>query len=475
MVMMRLLSAKKVSILNRKSTLTLKLILSYILMSLILIFILIFTARSMINNQFENYIKKNLEKNQKQIVHQLISVYTKEGISPNKDILNNIAQNALEKGFILRVEDMNKKILWCMDSKQCGMMLNNMKNNMSSVYNNFAGNYEEKTYPLKKGDKVYGKIAIGYYGPFYYNNTDIQFLNMLNNTFIFGAILALFLSIALGLLMANRIAKPIKKVIEHTGRIERGNYNEIINSSSSTIEVDCLIRSVNSLASTLNRQMILRKRLAKDYAHEFRTPLASLQTNIEAMIDGIWEPDKKRLESLNEEILRLSRMVGKIDSLVELEDENLVLNKTNFDLVEFIRKIAMNVESDLLEKNLILNIIGNSIEVYADKDKIGQVVINLLSNAIKYSKEYGEITVTVTKNKNIVELSVNDTGIGIEKEDLPYIFEHLYRGDKSRASTTGGSGVGLAVVKTIVEAHEGGIEVVSEIDKGSKFTVTLLI
>jgi signal transduction histidine kinase len=294
---------------------------------------------------------------------------------------------------------------------------------------------------------------------------------MFNDIFLFGAILALIAAIVLGIFMASKIGGPIKKVIEQTEKIEGGDYNSLIEFKTNTKEVDKLIHSVNSLAATLERQHTIRKRLAQNYAHELRTPLASLQSNLEAMIDGIWEPTNERLESCNEEILRLTRMLSGIDKIAEIEDNNMSLNKSSFDLLEFTNKIMLNFESLIEDKNITLSIEGTPCNLNADKDKTGQVLINLVSNAIKYTQQNGKIIISIIDQGNFIELSVKDNGIGIDKEDIPNIFEHLYRTDKSRASTTGGSGMGLAVVKAIVDAHQGKITVESE--KGSKFTVTL--
>ncbi|MPN30102.1 Sensor histidine kinase ResE [bioreactor metagenome] len=191
------------------------------------------------------------------------------------------------------------------------------------------------------------------------------------------------------------------------------------------------------------------------------------------MIDGIWEPTKERLESLNEEILRLTRMLSGLDKIAEIENNDIGLNRTYFDIFEFTNKLVLNFEFYIREKNITLNVEGSSLRIYADKDKIGQVIINLISNAIKYTNINGEISISILDKGNEVEFSITDNGAGIEKEDLPYIFERLYRADKSRSGNTGGNGMGLAVVKAIVDGHNGKITVKSESEFGSKFTVTL--
>lgn len=456
-----------------KLSLKVKLTISYISLSLLLILSLLFTIKYMFNRQFESYIKYNQHKSSAEIASQVIAAYAPDGTPPNFTLLNTIGEAALEKGFVLKVDNMDNELLWCMDPQQCNAMLMHIENNMKDFYNSFNGEYIEDNYSIIKNNVNFGSVTVGYYGPFYYNSSDLKFITMINRIFIFVSLFALAFAIVLGYFIANRIARPIKKVIEHTHQVEQGNYSDRIDFNSNTNEVEQLIHSVNSLTQTLNQQSALRKRLAQDYSHEFRTPLASLKSNLEAMIDGIWQPTRERLESCNEEISRLNRMVSGIDKLVELENSNTVLIKSIFSPLELINKLILNFEKDLYQKDIKLSITGSACQVYADKDKIGQVIINIISNAIKYTDRMGKINIDITNNENAIEISILDNGMGISAEDLPYIFEHLYRADKSRHRDTGGCGIGLAVAKSIVEAHNGRIDVESELGKGSKFIILL--
>jgi two-component system, OmpR family, sensor histidine kinase BaeS len=217
----------------------------------------------------------------------------------------------------------------------------------------------------------------------------------------------------------------------------------------------------------------LRKRLTADVAHELRTPLATLQSHMEAMIDGIWEPDTERLESCHEEILRIGRMVGDLEKLARFESENLVLNREPFDMAELVKRIIINFESDFRNKRVKIDFHGTEQIVTLDKDKISQVVVNLVSNALKYTCEGGDVKVGIRDIGDMIRLTVQDTGIGISEEDLPCIFERFYRADKSRNRLGGGSGIGLAITKAIVEAHTGTIKVTSRLGEGTEFVLEL--
>lgn len=457
-------------------SLKVKLAISYVLLSLFLVSSLLFVSNYFLEKKFQNYIISTQDKKNHDIVHSVTNQFGDKGEFPSMDTLENIGNAALSEGLILMVTDLNNNQLFCMstlDSQMCVNMLDSMRSNMAKIYPNFNGRYIEQDYDvIKKGTKV-ATVTLGYYGPYFYNDEDLHFIEVLNKVFFSMGVLFLIVATILGFYMANRISMPIKKVIDKTMQIEAGNFSERLTLVSKTNEINQLIHSVNILADTLEKQQLSKKRMARDYAHEFRTPLAALQSNLEAMIDGILEPDPERLESCREEILRLTRMISDIDKIVQIENDNLKLEKTKFDLVSVINQIVLNFQPELANQNIQIETSTNPCEIYADKDKITQVIINLLSNAVKYTDKGGKIQIRVNKSAHKAEFIISDTGVGMDEKDLPNIFDHLYRTDKSRDRNTGGSGIGLSVVKAIVEAHGGHIEVTSQLSKGSQFIFTL--
>jgi signal transduction histidine kinase len=208
----------------------------------------------------------------------------------------------------------------------------------------------------------------------------------------------------------------------------------------------------------LARQEELRKQLTADVAHELRTPLTAVSTNLEAMAEGALAPTPERLNACYDEIQRLGNLVADLESLAKTESEILKLNLAPVDLLEVAEEVFGNVG-------------GERVTVQADRERLLQVLNNLRSNAEKYGN--GGIFVTVKNNGKYGEIVVADDGSGISEEDLPYIFERFYRADKSRTRATGGAGIGLAVVKSIVNAHGGTVSVESKSGEGSRFTVQL--
>jgi signal transduction histidine kinase len=272
--------------------------------------------------------------------------------------------------------------------------------------------------------------------------------------------------------MASLIASPIKRVTERTRLIAEGEYSGAV-SSTGTTEIDELSGSVDQLALSLETQYKLKKRMASAYSHEFRTPLAVLQSNLEAMIDGIWEPTKERLESLLAEIFRMSRMVSEVDNLVQVGNAESKLNKIASDLSAMTEQVLRGFEAKFAAGGLNLDFKKEECEADLDPDKFSQVIVNLVSNAVKYTDHGGNIRVKTYGDGDKAVLSVEDDGMGIADNDIPYIFEHLYRTDESRARDSGGNGIGLSVARAIVEAHGGTIEVKSRLGEGSVFTVII--
>lgn len=457
-----------------KMSLKTRLIISYTSLSLFLIVSLLFISNILLEKQFNNYIKQKQERINQSIVDAVIAeMETDETL--NLDYLLAIGEKALDEGIILMVNDKSGNELFCMsclDNTRCEDMLTSMESTMRGRYPNFKGDYMETTYPITKQGVNLGTIKLGYYGPFYYNETDLKFIELLNNLFIISSFVFSIIAFFVGYYMANRFAKPIKVVIAKTQEIEKGDYINKIEFSSSTTEIDSLIKSVNSLADTLYAQQMLKKRMAIDYAHEFRTPLTTIQSNLEAIIDGIFEPTNERMESIREEILRLSRMVCEIDKIVEIEGAENGLQKEEFDLSQLLQQTILSFENEARVKNIELILKTEPCLIIADRDKVRQVTVNLLSNALKYT-DNGEIVVTLKSYGDDVCFSVLDTGIGISDDDMKNVFEHLYRADESRTRDTGGVGIGLSVVKAIVEAHGGTVEVKSELGYGSEFIVKL--
>lgn len=459
-----------------KNKLNVKLIGSYLLLSFIVVFTLVLIINFAFENQFKKYVMNiQQEKNQK-VVNVIIDEYEKSNQKVDSTILETIGMNALEDGLIVRVTDNRDNIVWdamIHNSGMCVEMLSKMANNMKRFYPNFKGNHTENEYLLENKGILYGKVTIGYYGPYYFNDNDIAFLNTFYNMIIFVIVLSILLSLIFGVIIARKITSNITKVVDVTRNIAHGHYDLQITDNTNIIEISDLIKSINFLADNLNSQTILRKKLTIDISHELRTPVAVLKSHLEALKDGVWVSDQKRIESLYDEVTRLSRIINSIDKLNDYDSKEAPLNKTNFDLCKLVNSVVVNFDKQLIDKNINIKILGDNVMLQADKDQMTSVLVNLLSNAVKYTNELGAINIKIKEKSEKVVIEISDNGIGIDKKHVPYIFERFYRIDDSRSRTTGGMGIGLSIVKSIIELHDGTIEVKSKINQGTTFIITL--
>jgi len=452
-----------------------KLSLSYIFITMICVALISLLLHFFIEQQFKNYIIQQHERENKIIVDAIEQQYSDNG-NFNIDAIKNIGVGAIENGLFMTVKDTSDKVIWdaeTYNNNKCQEVKKRLISTMETIFPKWEGEYAKDEYPIVSNSNKVGTISIGHYGPFYYDENDIIYSKTLNKILIGVGVASLCFALILGLIMAEALSRPILKVINIAEMISKGDYSQKIEKKSNIEEIDKLTTSINSLGNSLHEQEKLRQRLTRDVSHELRTPISTLQSHMEALIDGIWEPTPDRLISCHEEILRLKRLVGDLERLAQYESENLILNKTKFNIGEVVKNIALNFEKEFLNKEIDLNFHDKEIVVFLDKDKISQVIVNLMCNALKYTPKGGRVDVQVFEDDKYLELGVNDTGIGISEADLPYVFERFYRVDESRNKLTGGAGIGLTISKSIVDAHGGSITVNSRIGQGSNFVVKI--
>ncbi len=290
-----------------------------------------------------------------------------------------------------------------------------------------------------------------------------------------NSIFATFLiTLSVSFIVARSITVPLKKVSETAVAISDGNLKARTDVTSNTTEINELSTSINHLASTLEREDGLRKQVTSDMAHEIRTPLTSLRNFFEAFIDGVYEPNQTNMIKCHEEIIRMADLVDRLKDLATIEAMNASSHKLELNIATEVRTMCDLLMPEFKKKQMSLSSdLDDDAYVVMDQNHLRQIVSNLLTNANRYTDEGGEVGVNVSKKEGIVILSVYDTGIGMSEEDRLNIFERFYRADKSRDRATGGMGVGLTIVKTLVETYGGSIEVVSVLGEGSTFVVKL--
>lgn len=289
-------------------------------------------------------------------------------------------------------------------------------------------------------------------------------------------LLAGALALALGLLaagaMASALARPLRRLTDGASRMQRGELQTRVTPGGAP-ELRELGNALNRLAETLEREEEIRRAAAADVAHELRTPLAGIVSRIEAAQDRVLADEHANLDAMHTEALRLTQLVEDLGKLAEAQQPGLTLHKQRLDLRALVHERARVYQDYLQAKDIALDERLAPASVYGDPGRIAQIVDNLLSNALRYTDAGGTVTVEVGQRDGEALLEVADSGIGITGEDLPYIFERFWRGEPSRARRTGGAGIGLAIVRELVRAHDGRIDVESKPGHGSRFRVCL--
>ncbi|WP_038299150.1 sensor histidine kinase [Metaclostridioides mangenotii] len=460
---------------NKKLSLNKRLILTLVSVILLVVVTIGISINKVFEKKFNDYISKNYDKEVLGILNSIESDYEDD----KWDILSikKLGNNAISKGIFVEVFDQNKNLVWGAmqsDRSRCHEVLGSIRNNMNNMHNDWSGDYTVELHELfDENNQPIGIATVGSYGSLYYMDNDVDFLKEINKVIIILGIVMTAFTVMIAIVMANKISKPIEVVSDMANNMGKGGYKQKLEYESNITEIDNLISSINGLAHKLDEQENLRKRLTTDVAHELRTPLTNVQTHVEAMIDGIWEPSKERLNSVNEEVIRLTHLVNELKNLAKFDSEKSKLELSEVDLSGVITNAIYNNQGCALEKNINITSDIEDISMYIDKEKITQVVVNLLSNAIRYTNKDGNINIRAYRENNNIKIHFKDDGIGIPKEKLNYIFERFYRVDESRSKGTGGIGVGLTIVKSIVDLHRGSIYVDSVEGKGSEFLVIL--
>ena len=221
----------------------------------------------------------------------------------------------------------------------------------------------------------------------------------------------------------------------------------------------------------------MRKDFVANVSHELKTPITSIKGFAETLMEGAAEDEETRnqfLQIIHDESHRIQLLIDDLLILSSLEKDDMELKISNFYVESIVDEILPIINQQAKRKSIHLNINTNKeIVLHADEEKLKQILLNLLMNAVSYTRPNGKVSLKITEDEDYVCFIIADSGIGIEKADLPRIFERFYRVDKARSRDTGGTGLGLAIVKHIVEVHNGEITVDSEVDKGTTFKVNI--
>ncbi len=303
-----------------------------------------------------------------------------------------------------------------------------------------------------------------------------EFLDSVNRSVLAAVVTASLGALILNLALSRRILGPIGALTDAARSMEKGDLSKRVEVTTKD-ELGSLARAFNSMADGLENLEQLRRLMVTDVAHELRTPLSNIRGYLEALQDGVAKPTPDVITLLHEEAMLLNRLVDDLQELALAEAGQLRLEREPVELAGLTKKIIKSCQHHATQKGLsIEEDLPNDLPIVdVDPERVSQVLRNLLNNAVQFTSLGGTIRIAAKPIQDFIEVEVMDTGIGISPEDLPFVFERFYRADKSRSRATGGAGLGLAIVRQLVRAHGGEIEVESEVDHGAKFTFTLPI
>lgn len=459
---------------RKYKSLNFKVIVPSIVIIIIVTLLTVVISKFYFDKKFGDYI---MIKNQNTVQNILMEL--SEQYSDNKwdyKGMEKISYNALDKGIIVALYDKEDKEIMNIEKNskdKCNRIMNFIKSSMEGKYGSTTSQFEPVYYPLIKSGEKIGEVRVKFYGPIFYMQNELVFLDIVNKIILGIGVLLILASTVIGFIISRSITRPINKLMTKAKYISKGEYDKKIEINTDILEINDLINSINNLSQSIKEQENIRKRLTGDISHELKTPLTNIQSHLEAMIDGIWEPTEERLLSVKEEAERLSSLVSDMQKLNKYDESSIKLKKDNVNICDIICFVIFQFSNLAKSKNIKIEYEKKNINLYCDKDKITQALVNILSNAIRYSNEGSTIFIGEKLKDNKVIISIEDQGIGISEEDLKYVFERFYRADKSRTRATGGTGIGLTIVKSIVSSHGGEVKLESKLGEGSKFTIIL--
>lgn len=296
-----------------------------------------------------------------------------------------------------------------------------------------------------------------------------RYIDGTNRALLIGALGASAMALVIGLLLSRQFLRPLSELTQAITAMHTGNLDQRVEIRTKD-ELGLLARTFNEMSANLSKANQLRKQMTADIAHDLRTPLTVISGYLEALHDGTLKPTPARFAAMREEVSLLHRLIEDLRTLSLADAGELKLMRAEVDVRELLERVQVSFQSAATNVELKVDVKEDLPLIWIDSERVVQVLGNLVTNAIRHTTSGGIITL---KAQQPNQIQVQDTGVGISAEDLPKIFDRLYRTDPSRHSMSGESGLGLAIAKSIIEAHGGTITAESEVGKGTTMTITV--
>lgn len=421
------------------------------------------TLRQLMIRDFHQYAEGQLEDRVYWVIADLEGSYERER-AWNKESVSRDAVLALMMGFEMKLLD--SRHLPVIDSDESLKSLSPLiRKRVEAISRLGAGREPGRlaTYPLFLNGEEIGSMEVR----FLRTEREPIFVRRSDSFLLFSVVALGALSLILSVVFARRLTSPLKRLATAAEGVIEGDLRNRVEVTGKD-EVARLSAAFNRLTKFLEAQEGLRKKLISNVAHEIRTPLTAMRGELAGMMDGLIPTGREQLESLYEETWRLEGFLDGIEDLSRAQAGAVFLHKGLEDLGPLLEDLMKRFNGLFLDKGVSLEIRpAGGIVVSADRERLKQILVNLISNALKATDSGGRVLVRAEERGTAVCIEVEDNGRGIGRDALPFIFERFYR------SSDGGTGIGLAIVKELVDAHEWRIEVKSEEGKGTVFAILI--
>ncbi|SEM63225.1 HAMP domain-containing protein [Mesobacillus persicus] len=447
-------------------TLRSKILFYFLLVSLTGILVVSFSLQWGFEASFNHYINENRTQRVTQLTNALKLEYKERGAFTGERVSQLFYEHAMTDSLYYKLYTPNEILLMDSTSIRGIMEGMGMSNNPYE-----EDNWLTSTEPIKLEGKTLAILKVYY--PKGFIDSEYVFLQTIKKYLLTAVVITVVLALFFSMLFSKRLTAGLNSLSMAVERLAKHKKDVRVPLDNLSLEMKRLGIAFNDLAISLEKEERLRKEFTGDLAHELRTPLATLRSQIEAFQDGIWEPTPERLKQSHNELMRLVRLVNELEKLLAAENPQIRLDYVKLDAGELLGSMQDLFTPVFKAKQveLIVNHSEQPLIFNGDRDKLVQILTNVINNALKYTLKEGKVRLANIAYEDMVGFLIEDEGVGISEQDLPHIFERFFRGDKSRDRKTGGVGIGLSIVKALVEAHKGTIHVESQPGKGTAFTI----
>lgn len=281
-------------------------------------------------------------------------------------------------------------------------------------------------------------------------------------SYMFIVAITLILTLIVSWFLSDMLTHPLKGIVSAAKKFGHGDFDVRVAEDNDCDEIDELARSFNNMAASLQQQEELSRGFVANVSHELKTPMTSIRGFVDGMLDGTIPPERHNqyLHIISEEVGRLSRLVVRMLDAAKIQAGELIITPEPFDLTEMAARVLISFENQINDKQLEMDVdFADSVIVNGDSDHIYRVIYNLVDNAVKFVEPQGKLTLHLERDGNMSLFTIANTGAQIPADELPHVFDRFYKTDRSRSQDKTGAGLGLYIVKSIVNLHGGDISV----------------